>query len=248
MTAPARIETPRVLAAVTFVVAFCSMVYELLLAQTLSATMGNTNFRYNLTIGLYLASLGLGAFLFGRRKRDDDTLLLIDVELMLSLVGSTAPILVLAVDAGAHALSDALGVSFVAPGVQLAIHLANHGLIVVIGLLSGYELPLLMAIGDATEDASGHGVLITDYVGTLCAAIAFPLLLLPALGVFGVAALAGLLNLLTALYLQTQRGGLERPVRLAVTVLAALALALCIFQSDAVTRFAVDTLYSRPLQ
>jgi spermidine synthase len=237
-----------VLGAVTLVVAFCSMVYELLLAQTLSATMGNTNFRYNLTIGLYLASLGLGAFLFGRRKPGDDTKLLVDVELMLSLVGSTAPILVLAVDAGAHALSDLLGVSFVAPGVQLAVHLANHGLIVVIGLLSGYELPLLMAIGAASEDSSGHGVLVTDYAGTLLAALAFPLVLLPALGVFGVAAVAGLLNLLTALFLQTRRPGPDRSLRVAATALAALALAVCVVQSDAIARFAVDVLYSRPLQ
>jgi spermidine synthase len=246
MTAPARLAHPRVLAAVTLVVAFCSMVYELLLAQTLSATMGNTNFRYNLTIGLYLASLGLGAFLFGRRKSTDDTALLVDVELLLSIIGSTAPVAVLAVDAAAHAASDALGVPFTAPALQLAVHAANHGLIVIIGLLSGYELPLLMAIGAQSTHGTGHQVLITDYAGTLLAAIAFPLWLLPSLGVFGVAATAGLLNVLTALFIQAQRPGHRASPRTLLAAAAAIGLVAAITHIDAVTRFAVDTLYARP--
>ncbi|MCB9730187.1 MAG: hypothetical protein H6744_12840 [Deltaproteobacteria bacterium] len=232
----------------TLVVAFCSMVYELLLAQTLSATMGNTNFRYNLTIGLYLASLGLGAFLFGRRKRHDDTALLIDVELWLSLCGSTAPVLVLAFDAAAHALCDATGASFSGLPIQLAVHIANHGLIVIIGLLSGYELPLLMAIGAANDETGpGHRVLITDYVGTLLAALSFPLWLLPTFGVFGVAALAGLLNVLTALFLQTRHTEHPSPARTFLAALGATLLAFGVARSDLVTRFAVDTLYARPL-
>ena len=40
--------------AITFVLAFCSIVYELLLGQTLSAFLGNTVLRYSVTIGLYM--------------------------------------------------------------------------------------------------------------------------------------------------------------------------------------------------
>lgn len=45
----------------TLVLAFCSIVYELLLGQSLSAFMGNTVLRYSVTIGLYLFSMGMGA-------------------------------------------------------------------------------------------------------------------------------------------------------------------------------------------
>ena len=43
--------------AITFILAFCSIVYELLLGQTLSAFLGNTVLRYSVTIGLYMMSL-----------------------------------------------------------------------------------------------------------------------------------------------------------------------------------------------
>ena len=47
----------------TFVLAFCSIVYELLLGQSLSAFLGNTVLRYSVTIGLYMLSMGIGSLL-----------------------------------------------------------------------------------------------------------------------------------------------------------------------------------------
>ena len=49
--------------AITFILAFCSIVYELLLGQTLSAFLGNTVLRYSVTIGLYMMSLGIGSMI-----------------------------------------------------------------------------------------------------------------------------------------------------------------------------------------
>ena len=46
-----------------FVLAFCSIVYELLLGQALSAFLGNTVLRYSVTIGLYMMSLGIGSMI-----------------------------------------------------------------------------------------------------------------------------------------------------------------------------------------
>ena len=45
---------------ITLILAFCSIVYELLLGQTLSAFFGNTVLRYSVTIGLYLFAMGMG--------------------------------------------------------------------------------------------------------------------------------------------------------------------------------------------
>ena len=48
---------------ITFILAFCSMAYELLLGQSLSAFMGNTVLRYSVTIGLYMLSMGIGSLM-----------------------------------------------------------------------------------------------------------------------------------------------------------------------------------------
>jgi len=183
--------TPAPLFLLTLILSFCSIVYELLLAQSMSATLGNSFLRYNVTIGLYLASLGAGAILCSKRGEDDLLPLLIDVELALTLLGALSPLLILFFDtaafksAGGSRLYTALVYGF------------DHALIVAIGLLSGYELPLLMRLG---KDLSNE-VLAVDYLGTLLGALCFPLLLLPSLGVLSAAALTALLNALCALYL-----------------------------------------------
>ena len=48
----------------TLLVAFCSIVYELIFSQALTVIFGGTVIRYSMTIGLYLFSLGIGAFLY----------------------------------------------------------------------------------------------------------------------------------------------------------------------------------------
>ena len=60
----------RITYTLTFIVSFCSIVYELLLAQTLSTVLGNTVVRYSLTIGFYLAAKGIGAMLCNIKNRD----------------------------------------------------------------------------------------------------------------------------------------------------------------------------------
>ena len=47
-----------------FILAFCGLSYELILAQGLSAFLDNTVLRYSTTIGLYMFALGLGALPF----------------------------------------------------------------------------------------------------------------------------------------------------------------------------------------
>ena len=68
---------------ITLLVAYCSIVYELLMAQTLSVLMGNTVMRYSITIGIYLASLGLGAMLCERGHEKDTSRRLVRVEIWL---------------------------------------------------------------------------------------------------------------------------------------------------------------------
>lgn len=184
----------------TLIVSFCSIVYELLLAQTLSTTMGNTILRYSLTIGFYLASLGFGALYTHRARKQSGSLLsqLLWVECALSVIGTLSPALILIVDTLAHKIALSTGLSYQGWVLQLCLYVFNHGLIVVIGFLSGIELPLLMNWGEQQKERRGNRVLIVDYIGTLLGAILFPLLLLPVFGLFFIAHLTGFLNALVA--------------------------------------------------
>lgn len=177
----------------TFLVAFCSLTYELLLAHSLSVFMGNTVLRYSLTIGVYLASMGLGAYLY-KESEKSEIRLLIKVELWLSFVGGLTVILLSALTVANLFLSSQN------QGIPLQLvygfyMLFSHSLIVIIGILSGFEIPSLMTLSRQFDAGSSNIVLALDYGGSLLGAVAFPLFLLPYLGLYASAHLMALLNL-----------------------------------------------------
>jgi len=182
---------------ITLIVAYCSIVYELLMAQTLSALMGNTIMRYSITIGVYLASLGIGAIMCEKGDAEYSADRLIRVEIWLSVVGGLAVFMISSLDVFHRFLISSN--SFFALGVGGAIRpilffVLSHIIIVVIGILSGYEIPLLMALAEAKKPDTANVVLGVDYFGSLLGAVLFPLLLLPRLGLFAVSYSTGLLN------------------------------------------------------
>ena len=63
-----------------------------------------------------------------------------------------------------------------------------------IGILSGFEIPLLIDIKRREKGGSINPVLGVNYFGALAGAVMFPLVLLPTIGVLLTAFLAGILN------------------------------------------------------
>ena len=182
---------------ITLIVAYCSIVYELLMAQTLSALMGNTIMRYSITIGIYLASLGLGAMLCEKGDEKDSAARLIRIEIWLSVIGGLAVFIICSLDVfhrfllTSHSFfSYGLG-DFIRP---LLLFILSYSVIVLIGLLSGFEIPLLIQLSEARKPNSMNIVLGIDYLGSLLGAVLFPLLLLPGLGLFATGYLTALLN------------------------------------------------------
>ena len=166
-----------------FLAGLCSLVYELLISTTASYFLGDSVKQFSITIGLYLASMGLGSYL----SRFVKTKLLrsfIAVEILLGIVGGlSVPLLYLAY---------AYGTVFWPVVV---------GLIMTIGALTGLEIPLLTRIMDEEEslDVNLANILSFDYLGALLATLAFPFVLLPVLGTFRASLVLGLLNLLIGL-------------------------------------------------
>jgi spermidine synthase len=188
---------PRLLL-LTALLACCSIVYELLLAQSLAAVMGNTVLRYNLTIATYIAALGFGFICYRKFKVQSLAVRLVKVELWLACIGALSPFFVLLIDKFSHVLASATGFDFYGLVIQSFIYIMCYGLIVLVGFLSGFELPLLMDIGEESESSSIK-VLAADYGGSVLGVVLFPVLLLPMLGVFGIGLLTGLLNAIAAL-------------------------------------------------
>lgn len=193
--------------AVTLVLAFASLCYELLLAQMLATLFGSTLLRYSVTIGVYVFSLGLGSLLAGSTPPSRLFSRLFRVELLLTAFGGLSPSLCVALE-------------MLLPQSLWAFAF-GHACIVGIGILSGFELPLLIQIAEKRPKQSANRVLGWDYVGSLLAAALFPTLLLPKLGIFGVAWGVACLNLGVALLLPALRREEGRPLRSRVRWLSA---------------------------
>lgn len=185
----------------SFMLAACSILYELLIAQSLSAIMGNSVLRYNLTIGTYIASMGVGALLFNRFKLDDKYLGLSIVEVLLCLIGGISPLLVLAFDSFLHDIAVPGSLSYHGTVIQTISFIFNHFLILAVGFLSGLELPYLMSMGKEHNDVSEKRVLVVDYFGTLAGAMLFPLIIFPTMKLFNIGYMVALINCAIATFL-----------------------------------------------
>jgi spermidine synthase len=193
------------------VLAFCSIVYELLLGQALTAFLGNTVLRYSVTIGLYMLSMGLGALLVRRSWLERAVVSLQLVELALTVLGGAAVLLLFAVDA-------------LAPS-PLAVGITAHALVVAIGILTGLEIPLLIALKRGEEHATSD-VLGADYLGAFLGTLAFAFLFYPAIGLVRTSLTAASLNAIVGVGLLLFSGRVEAKQRRRHRWLVAIQLGL----------------------
>ncbi len=184
MENPQRIEgTEKIVLIVSiFIAGLCSIIYELLISTTSSYFLGDSIKQFSITIGVYMAAMGVGSFL-SRLFKGDLLLQFIGVEIVLGLIGgSSVPILYFI-----FANSDYWG--FMSVMILL---------IVLIGILTGLEIPLLARIMKEYYPLKINlsNVLSLDYMGALLATLLFPFFLLPWLGTFKSSLIFGIINLL----------------------------------------------------
>jgi spermidine synthase len=207
---------------ITLVLAFCSIVYELLLSQALSAFLGDTVLRYSVTIGLYLFSMGMGSIFAEGRFVKHPVVTMLWIEILLTLAGSLSIVLLYFVD-------------WLGPA-PLVYTLFAHSLIVVIGVLTGFEIPLLIEVRNLEKSDSENAVIGIDYLGAFLGTVLFAFLFYPKLGLVNTAFIVALLNALVGVMLVTQDGKVSRAKKteyrallagqaaLSVTLIACLAL------------------------
>lgn len=191
-----------------FVISTCGLIYELIAGTIASYLLGDSVTQFSTVIGVYLFSMGVGSFL-SRYARRNIILTFVQVEMLVGLIGGcSAAVLFLLFE---HVDS---------------FRVLLYGLVGIIGVLIGLEIPLLMRIlKDRMEfDRLVSQVFTFDYVGALIASVLFPLVLVPYLGLMRASFLFGILNVAVALWtLHIFRSDLPwcRSLRLLSVLLAA---------------------------
>jgi spermidine synthase len=217
-----------------FVVAICGLVYELLAGTLGSYLLGDSVTQFSLVIGLYLSAMGVGAWL-SRRLETKLAQRFLEIELAVAVVGgASAPVL------------------FLAFGSVEQFQIVLLAFVFAIGVLVGLELPLLMRLleGQMSFKDVVSRVLTFDYIGALAAAVLFPLVLVPELGLVRSSLVMGLANAGVALWgtwlLDERLGRAVWSVRVrAIAVILGLIVALGF--ADRFTTRAEEELYADPV-
>lgn len=178
-----RHEAPILLASL-LIISSCAIFYELLISSISTYLLGSSILHFSITIGIFLSSMGLGAYLSKYVERNLLSRFIL-IEFVLGALG------------GMSALILYCGFAF-----------TNHyylyliPLIGLLGTLIGMEIPLLTRLLKQYDDIKDviAKVLAFDYLGALVASILFPLLLLPMFGMMRTAFLVGLINISVAIF------------------------------------------------
>ena len=231
-TPPRRGPHPQEVAllASVFVVAACGLLYELAAAAIASYVLGDSVLQFSTIIGSYLFAMGIGSYLSRFFDRQLPAHFL-RIELLVALAGGLLPV--------ALFLANAY-----APG---AFRWLLYGLVLLVGTLVGLEIPLVMRIlkrNVALKDLVSQ-VLTFDYLGALAVSVAFPLVLVPHLGMIRTGLLFGLMNAAVALWavwlFRRELRRLKAHVAACVMVLGILLAALA--GAEHITSFAEDKFY-----
>ncbi len=232
---PVRVRPAEVALLVSvFVVAACGLLYELAAGTLASYLLGDSILQFSTVIGAYLFAMGIGSYASRFFERQLVAHFL-RIELLVALVGGLMP-------AGLFALHSVAEASF---------RFALYAMVGAVGVLVGLEIPLVMRILKrhfrdryALKDLVSQ-VLTFDYLGALAVSVAFPLLLVPQLGLLRTGALFGLLNAAVAVWcLGLFRAELRHARAHALACAVVIMVLIAAFAgADRVTSWAEDRFY-----
>ncbi|MEW6705737.1 MAG: polyamine aminopropyltransferase [Pseudomonadota bacterium] len=226
------------LLASVFVIAACGLVYELAAGALASYLLGDSVLQFSTIIGCYLFAMGLGSWL-SRFVERQLVAQFLRIELLVGLVGGLMPAALF------------LAHNLLPPGALGAFRVLLYGLVLLVGTLVGLEIPLVMRILKrhfseryALKELVSQ-VLTFDYLGALAVALAFPLLLVPHLGLVRTGVFFGLLNTAVAVWaLWLFRGELRRLwAHAAACAAVAVVLAAAMAGAEPMTQWSEDRFY-----
>ncbi|WP_423459198.1 polyamine aminopropyltransferase [Ottowia sp. VDI28] len=213
-----------------FIIAACGLLYELAAGALASYLLGDSVLQFSTVIGTYLFAMGVGSWLSRYFDRQLPAHFL-RIELLVALVGGALPAVLF--------LANAY--------VPSAFRVLLYGMVLLVGTLVGLEIPLVMRIlkRNVRFKEVVSQVLTFDYLGALAVSMAFPLLLVPHLGLVRTGLLFGFMNAAVAVWaLWLFRHELRRLRAHALACVAVMLVLLAgVWGAEHITRFAEDKFY-----
>ena len=214
------------LLATIFIVSTCGLIYELVAGTLASYLLGDSVTQFSTIIGTYLFAMGIGSYLSKFIKnRLIETF--ITVELLAGVVGGLSS-----------------SILFMCFGYGAYFHIILYFLVALTGVFIGLEIPLIMRILQKNSSFKNlvADVFTFDYIGSLLASIAFPIILVPYLNLTRTSLLFGLMNVGLALYLTYYfRIQIKRPTILFIQgLLCAIILTFAFISSDLIQRMSEE--------
>lgn len=223
---------PLFLLLATFIIAICGLVYELLAGTLSSYLLGDSIYQFSIVIGLFMSAMGIGAFLSRYLQQRLEYHFTV-IQLSLGLIGGlSAPLL------------------FFAFAWLMNYNAFLFVICLVLGILIGLEIPLITRILQQHQilKINISNVLTADYIGALVAALLFPLVLMPLLGVIGISLLFGLLNVAVAIVmLWLFRDRIHHWGLTSFAALCFLTLSTAMFYSEDLLSFMERRLFQNPI-
>ncbi|CAA6799948.1 MAG: Spermidine synthase (EC, partial [uncultured Sulfurovum sp.] len=166
----------------TFLIAISGLVYQLLEGTLSSYLMGDSIYHFSLVIGLFMSSMGIGAWLSRFIEKDLERAF-VKLQLAIALLGGFSALIL-----------------FVAFAYINNYDAFLYLVTVSLGTMLGIEIPLIIRILKESFSLKTNisNVFTVDYIGALFASLLFPLVLVPKLGLMQTSFLFGLLNLFVA--------------------------------------------------
>jgi spermidine synthase len=194
---------------ITFIVSFCSMCYELVIADALAIMTGKHIFWQAITMGIYIAAMGYGTFKADKVQNKDLEKKFVDIEYRLSMWGMVAISMMMICKAVFKVFDNHY---FVTSDHENDYHermvyyrtlflISTQSITFMIGMLTGYELPLLIRMGQKTKKAKLNILLGLNYMGTLLGALMVPLIFIPMIDTIYTTILVAVFNIIICFYL-----------------------------------------------
>ena len=166
----------------TFLIAISGLIYELLEGTLSSYLLGDSIFHFSLVIGLFMSSMGIGAWLSRFIEKNLEKAF-IQLQLTIALVGGFSAFILFFAFAYIENYSAFL-----------------YLITILLGTMLGIEIPLIIRILKESFSLKTNisNVFTVDYIGALFASLLFPLILVPKLGLMQTSFLFGMVNLFVA--------------------------------------------------
>lgn len=193
----------------TFIVSFCSMCYELVIADALAIMTGKHIFWQAITMGIYIAAMGYGTFKADKVKESDLNKKMVDIEYRLSMWGCVAISMIMIFKAVFKVFDNHY---FVTSDHENDYHyrmiyyrtiflICSQSVTFMIGMLTGYELPLLIRMGQKSKKVQLNLLLGINYMGTLLGSLLVPLIFIPMLDTIYTTLIIAALNFVVCIYI-----------------------------------------------